>query len=381
MRGSKRRGRRTGSWELRLEVGFDPLTGRRIQRSRTIEGTAKEADAALAEWITEANRGHVGTGSRTVAQLLTEGIDQAASEGLERSTIQGYRRVARCQIEPALGKRKVHAVTAEELDRFYRALAAQGYAAGTIKQCHAVLRRVFRTAERWGWVSRSPVPQARPPMVKSIDPIPVPVVMIPQLIECARETDPILAMIVVMAADTGARRGELLALRWSKIDFAAGTVTIDSAIGEDNHSSYIKGPKNGRERTVELTPYALAALRTHRTWQIEMALRFGVGLCDDPYLFNSRTAPDGSHYRLPSNVTAGFAALRDRLGLPKSVHLHGLRHTHVTQLLDANVPIRNVSGRVGHRNSSTTMNIYAHWVKETDSLSAGAISERIWGNG
>lgn len=150
MRGRKRRGRRPGTWELRLEIGYDPLTGRRVQRSRTVDGTAKEADAVLAEWISEANRGHVGAGSRTVAQLLAEGLDQAQSEGLERSTMQGYRRVARCQIEPALGKRKVHAVTAEELDRFYRALAAKGYAAGTIKQCHAVLRRVFKTAERWG---------------------------------------------------------------------------------------------------------------------------------------------------------------------------------------------------------------------------------------
>lgn len=203
--------------------------------------------------------------------------------------------------------------------------------------------------------------------------------MIPQLVARARATDPVLAMLVILAADTGARRGELLAVRWSKVNFEAGTVAIDAAIGEDSHSTYIKGPKNGKARTVALTPYALDALRQHRIWQIELALRLGVGLCDDPYLFNSRHAPDGSHYRLPSNVTTSFTKLSDDLGLPKTVHLHALRHTHVTELLDDNVPLKNVSGRVGHRNASTTANIYAHWVRETDTLSPQVTSDRIWG--
>jgi integrase len=67
------------------------------------------------------------------------------------------------------------------------------------------------------------------------------------------------------------------------------------------------------------------------------------------------------------------------LGLPDSVKLHGLRHTQVTQLLDAGVPLRTVSGRVGHRNSSTTSNIYSHWIAETGERAAVVIGERIWG--
>jgi integrase len=61
------------------------------------------------------------------------------------------------------------------------------------------------------------------------------------------------------------------------------------------------------------------------------------------------------------------------------VKLHGLRHTQVTQLLDAGVPLRTVSGRVGHLNSSTTSNIYSHWIAETDERAAAVIGERIWG--
>lgn len=62
------------------------------------------------------------------------------------------------------------------------------------------------------------------------------------------------------------------------------------------------------------------------------------------------------------------------------MHLHGLRHLQVTQLLDAGVPLRSVSGRVGHLNMTTTGNIYAHWIQESDSRSASVVDERIWGH-
>jgi integrase len=81
----------------------------------------------------------------------------------------------------------------------------------------------------------------------------------------------------------------------------------------------------------------------------------------------------------PSNLDSTFRRLCRRLGLLDSVKLHGLRHTQVTQLLDAGVPLRTVSGRVSHRNSSTTSNIYSHWIAETDERAATVIGERIWG--
>lgn len=67
-----------------------------------------------------------------------------------------------------------------------------------------------------------------------------------------------------------------------------------------------------------------------------------------------------------------------KAGIPDTVKLHGLRHTQVTQLLDAGVPVRTVSGRVGHLNSSTTTNIYSHWIPESDERAADVVADRIW---
>ena len=70
MRGSKRKGRRPGTWELRVDAGRDPLTGSRQQKSVMFEGTSRQADLALAELITKASRGDVSVGTRTVADAI-----------------------------------------------------------------------------------------------------------------------------------------------------------------------------------------------------------------------------------------------------------------------------------------------------------------------
>jgi hypothetical protein len=131
MRGSKRKGRRPGTWELRIDAGVDPLTGQRRPRSVTFEGTARDADRRLAELTVERGQGRLQSGSHTVAQLIERGLEQAAAEGLERTTLRGYRRVAEGQILPALGTRRLSKVTVEDLDAFYRALAKKGYSYST----------------------------------------------------------------------------------------------------------------------------------------------------------------------------------------------------------------------------------------------------------
>ena len=376
MRGSRRRGRRSGTWELRIDAGDDPLSGRRRQRSVVFEGTAREADRKLAELLVDPALAHRGT-NHTVAELLVAGLEQAESEGLERTTLRGYQRVAESQIVPALGKRPITKLTAEEIDRFYRALAKAGYSYSTIHQTHVVLRRVLESARRWRWISYNPARDARPPRVPKPEPQPVSLEQIELLLEAARHDEPELAACVTLAADTGARRGELCALRWTSIDLEAGKVRFERSIGEAGQA-YEKDTKNHQHRTVSISQVGRDALRAHRGAMRTRALAAGTRLAADGFVFSD--APDGSTFWWPSRLDRHFARVRKQAGLPMSVKLHGLRHTQVTQLLDAGVPLRTVSGRVGHRDSSTTTNIYSHWIAESDERAADVVGERIWGS-
>ena len=375
MRGSKRKGRRPGLWELRIDAGFDPLTGKRRQRSISFEGTSREADRKLAELTVESSNGRLQAGSYTVAKVVEAGLEQAASEGLERTTIRGYRRVAENQIIPALGSRRITKLTVEEIDAFYRALAKKGYSYSTIHQTHIVLRRVLDTAVRWKWINYNPARDAKPPRVAKAEPVPVSLTMIPVLLEAAAKYNTELAACIALAVDTGARRGELCAVRWSKVDFETSKVCFDRSIAEDG-GVYEKDTKNHQHRVVSLSPQGLEVLKRHRAAMAERALACGVGLADDAFAFSG--APDGSVHWWPSNLDSSFRRMCRKAGIPDTVKLHGLRHTQVTQLLDAGVPVRTVSERVGHLNSSTTTNIYSHWVPESDERAANAVADRIW---
>jgi integrase len=168
--------------------------------------------------------------------------------------------------------------------------------------------------------------------------------------------------------------GELCGLRWSKIDFGLGKARFDRSIAEDG--CYEKDIKNHQHRTVTLSAPAPEVLRHHRAAMAERAIACGVGLASDAFVFSS--AADGSVPWWPSNLNTSFRRLCRPAGVPDSVKLHGLRHTQVTQLLDAGVPLRTVSGRVGHRNPSTTTNIYSHWIAESDERAAAVVSDRTW---
>jgi len=150
---------------------------------------------------------------------------------------------------------------------------------------------------------------------------------------------------------------------------------IEAAIGETN-VIYEKDTKTHQHRTVTLSSFALDWLLDHRDRHAKACALCGIELSDDAYVLAPE--PGGLKPLHPSSATRAFSRLRDRLDLPAWVHLHGLRHLQVTQLLDAGVPLRSVSGRVGHRNPSTTTNIYAHWIQESDSRSAQAVEDRIW---
>ena len=378
MKGSKRKGRRAGTWELRIDAGRDALTGRRQQKSVVFEGTAREADAALAELLTQANRGQVAVNMRTVADAVEEGLRQAVLEGLEKTTIRHYRTSADRHVLPALGDRRLTHLRAEHLDRFYGALVEKGYARSTVRGCHILLCRVLEQARRWGWVPTNVARDARPPRQSTSNPRPVPIEMAKAMVDTAKDSNPTLATLLVLAADTGARRGELCALRWRHFDEEAATIRIEAAIGE-TRTIYEKDTKTHQHRTVTLSSFAFDWLIEHRVRHAKVRVLCGGELSRDAFILAPE--PGGLEPLHPSSATRAFSRLRDKMELPPWVHLHGLRHLQVTQLLDAGIPLRSVSGRVGHSNPSTTTNIYAHWIQESDSRAASAVDDRIWGVG
>lgn len=360
--------RRAGVWLVRIDGGLDALTGKRRQPSRTVRGTRADAELALAELMVEIGRGKVPTTGATVSQLLARWFEHAEGR-LSPTTLRGYRRLAHQRIEPRFGALRVVDVSTADLDRFYDALTASGLSPQTVRNTHSIVRRAFAHAIRWGWVTTNPATNAQPPPLRRRRREVLTPEHVAKALLTAEASDPEFAVFARLASATGARRGELCALRWS--DLLPGSVRIARSLASVDGGTVVKGTKTGREREVTLDATTVSALEYHQRAVAERAASVAVDMDGDPFLFSMSL--DGSEPWHPDSATHRWIRVRDAAGLPGWARLHDLRHAHATWLIDAGVPLPVVAERLGHGDMHTTATIYTHAVKTRDRMAADVI--------
>jgi len=372
MRGSKRK-RGEGVWELRAYVGRDPVTGNPRQVSKTFRGSAREADEALRDLIEQQVPGRSDGAGATLGQLLDAWLSECERMDLSPTTLRVYRTQIEHTIRPALGSIKVQRLGAKDLDDLYRAMKEKGSSPKTVRNHHALLAAALHQAVRWGWVRRNVAEMAKPPRVTQRVVRPPSVDAVRQLVVAAEERDPRLAPLLMLAALTGMRRGELCALRWSDLDLDEGQIEVARSVVLVPGGLGEKTTKTNRTRRVALDEVGLSVLRTHRARVEEWARLADEELRPDAFIFSPYV--DGSLPFRPDNVTNFFTRVRDELKLP-GVRLHDLRHFTATQLIGAGVDVRTVAGRLGHTDPSMTLRVYSHALEERD-RAAAAVMGRV----
>src|SRR5262249_47201726 len=154
-----------------------------------------------------------------------------------------------------------------------------------------------------------------------------------------------LHLLAVLALHTGARRNELLALRWQDVDLDAARLRIETALEQTRaHGIRVKAPKTRRgRRTISLPAAAVEALRAHGGARQEQRLALGMGKApaDRPVLATVDGRPQS-----PTAISSAWPHAMDAIGMP-GVQLHSLRHTHVSMLIAAGVDILTISRRLG----------------------------------
>jgi integrase len=200
------------------------------------------------------------------------------------------------------------------------------------------------------------------------------VTQVGQLLERARQEDPELGRFLHIAASTGARRGEICAIRWRNVDPNLRTLTIEHSITDLPGGPAEKDTKTHANRRLALDPGTLAVFEEQRSSAIVRADEASLELTEDAYVFSSE--PDGRFPLVPGSVTKRFQTLRASLGFG-DMRLHDLRHFTATRLIAAGVPVRTVSGRLGHANPSTTLSVYSHFVQASDQDAASVMGELL----
>jgi integrase len=364
----RRRGER--SWELKFDVGVDAKGNRRI-RYVTFKGTKRGAEIELARLVAQNASGEgIDPSKATVAEFLERWERDWATANVGLKTLERYRDLLKLYVKPHIGAMRLQKLRAVHLNELYTALLRSGGQDGrplsprSIGHVHRVLHRALGHAATWGLVSQNVASLVSPPPVPDAE---IVILTEEQIAATLRYLQGrTLRPIVSFLLGTGARRGEALALRWTDIDFQKNVVRIERSLEQTKGSLRIKSPKtkNGR-RSVTISPWLVAEMRSHRARQDERRLALGMGRApDDGPVF----ARWNGELRDPNRLSQDFAAVMDALGIECT--LHGLRHTHVSQLIASGLDVLTISRRIGHASPSITLNVYGHLFANTDARAA-----------
>ena len=369
-----------GSWEIKFDLGRDPLTGRRVTKYVTFRGTKRKAQEELTRLLGQRNDGsYVEPTKMTVAQYLNHWLEADIDRRVAARTAARYREIVEKNIIPRLGHVPVRKLTAVHIEAFEAELQREGWVKARAKQkvkegeeapiqekrglsaqtalhVHRTLSQALGHAVRLGVLFKNPARQVKPPRPPSREIKILDKNEITTLLNAAKAVG--LYVPVLVAVTTGMRRGELLALRWSDIDPTAALLTVNRSLERIKGKFGFKSPKTKTSRrTITLPTITVQALRRHLKEQHEARLKLGLGRDPRGLVF---ARPDGQ----PMDADTLTKAFRRLVASAKvtPITFHGLRHTHISHLLMEGFHAKVVSERAGHAHVNITLGVYAAYI-------------------
>jgi integrase len=280
-------------------------------------------------------------------------------------TRERYGQLIKNQIKPNIGLQQLQKLRPVHLTDLYAKLLKDGLAPRTVNHVHRLLHKALSQGCTWELVKQNvtshvEAPRTQPADISILTPKQVGIVL-------RRVEGRTLRPIAVLGLATGARRGELLALRIGDFDPNAQTIRIERSLEQTKAGLRIKGPKtkHGR-RTIALPPSIAAELRAYVLKLHELRLALGMGRASNDDLLFPRY--DGQ-IRSPHWLTQKFATLMQALKID-GVTFHSLRHTHASQLIASGMDVLTISRRLGHGSPTITLSVYGHLFSNTDARAA-----------
>lgn len=393
MASARQKGR---GYEIRVSMGCD-MNGKKIvkyktwvpDKNYTPKQLEKELERQKMLFEEEVKTGNCANSNIKFEPYSKIWIKDYGEQNLVPKTLSRYCEYLK-RINKAIGHIKLKDLQPLHLNAFYRNLAEDGVnlkakrdengkiisngklSPKTIVEHHRVISKLLSTAVKWNYINDNVARRADPPKVPARDIEFLDENETKEMLKALNGESITYRTMILLLVYTGMRRGELFGLEWKDIDFKNGYLHIvrtSQYIG--NKQLITKEPKTkSSKRTMKISNDMLKRLKIYQAWQSEQRLKIGSEWNDTDRLFTQWNGLP----MYPDSLTKWFKLFLKRHNL-RQVTLHSLRHTNATLMIAEGTDIRTVSGRLGHSNTSTTLNIYTHALKSKDTQAAEILND------
>ncbi len=365
-------------WQARYTAGYDPGTGKQIQRSITGK-TQKEVSQKLKLLTSELDQ---GTYSEPCKMSVGEWLDIWTEEYLAHvkpRTRDSYRATVANHLKPGLGALKLEDLKTDRLQHFLNGLMDRPtdkhvLSAKTIRNINGVLHRALQQAQELGYIRVNPCTACKLPKVVQKEIKPLDDYEIKAFVRACQGHR--FEGVYLVTLFTGLREGEVLGLTWDCVDFHRGMLTINKQLQKERHGNgeYRFLPtKNGRTRYLTPAPYVMEVLKRQQIRQSEWKTAAGRAWKNPGRLvFTNELGGNLS----AQTVYLHFKKLAAEIDCPEA-RFHDLRHSYAVTALRSGDDIKTVQENLGHHTAAFTLDVYAHVTAQMKTESANRMQNFI----
>lgn len=368
----------TNKYKITIELGYDIL-GNRKRKTINFTGTKSEAIKKEAELRTEFY--HMGESKRisdlTFRDLSEIFIEKYCKPNISMVTTYGYQKTLK-KVLPIIGNKKLKDITPFVLDSMYQKLriGKDGRELGyhSNYNYYKLINVMFTQAIRWEIMDKNPNAKANKPKKEHKEKNFYDVSQVKKLLDVLENESIKYKLLITMALDSGARRSEICALRWSDIDIDTRMMSITKSLKVfDGIVDEKRAKTESSIRTIKLSESTINLLKEYKEWQEAYKKVYKKRWTSkDNRIF---TSVDGG-YMHPSTCDHTLRKIVKKYNLDP-ICFHELRHTCASLLINSGVDPKTVSKRLGHSDTSVTMEIYTHAFEESKNACADRFDEMM----
>ena len=364
----------------RYTEGFDPGTGKQIQRSisgKTQKEVAQKLKAAIAALDTGT---YIAPCKMTVGEWMDAWSKQYLG-GVKESTVAAYNATIRTHIKPGIGAVRIDALDTNLVQNFYNRLREptknrDAVSPKTVKNVHGILHKALQQAVANGYIRFNPTNACVLPRIEKKELQPLDEAETKLFLDAVKGHP--LELLYTVTLFTGMREGEALGLTWDRVDFMRGTILISRQLQKEKKAGgqfRLVSLKNDKPRRIMPAPWVMQLLRDRKLQQYEHKEKAGAAWSNPMNLVFTNEL--GGHL-IPQTVVRHFKEIVSSIGRPDA-RFHDLRHSYAVASLRSGDDIKTVQGNLGHATAAFTLDVYGHVTNQMQEASAVRMEAYIKG--